>query len=324
MKIFITSDNTTVIWNTDILNLEDYQKNVIMINMTHSKPIQYNFNTIDVPYTNVVLGQSGYGVNSIKYKALLSVSDKVKQYVSYNEDILILSGSDPQTLYIFKVLQNISYQLPLKLHLWALLPFTFEGKRRKNICKDLLSDLSNVKSLILFDSDDYLKELDRKTTMAETFLFITKSFNSLLPQVIDEIKHMDTNCKYFFDTSTRHYVNIQNNPLTFDYNKNLQETILYNEPKINGKEICDKLRQMRIDFAEANNINFTSEPCQYNGPCCGTCEKCEQELAYLNKQSQKLDTIIYPHYEIKEDYKYSVLKNNINTPEFRGILRRRK
>lgn len=68
MKIFITSDNTTVIWNTDILNLEDYQKNVIMINMTHSKPIQYNFNTIDVPYTNVVLGQSGYGVNSIKYK----------------------------------------------------------------------------------------------------------------------------------------------------------------------------------------------------------------------------------------------------------------
>lgn len=319
MKIFTT--NCSLLWNKDISVLENYKEDIIMINMSSSKAVQNNFTTIDVQCI-----KDWVGINSEEYKALLSVSDKIKQYVSYNEDVLILSDSDPRTLYTFKILQSISYQLPLKLHLWALLPFGFEGQRRDKICKSLLFDLSSVKSLILFNANDYLEKIDKRMTMSDAFYFIGKNFTSLLPQVIDEIKHMNADCKYFFDTITHHFINIQNNSLTLsNYNESVQETIISNEPKINGKEICDKLRKMRIDFAEANNIDFSSEPCQYNGPCSGTCEKCEQELAYLNQQTQTLDDITYPHNEIEQNYKLSNLEEEIDLSRVTmGFLRKHK
>ena len=72
------------------------------------------------------------------------------------------------------------------------------------------------------------------------------------------------------------------------------------EPRPDGKVICQKLRTMRVELARVNNIPFLSEECTYDGPCAGTCEKCEQESAYLREKLNELSEHerIYPHHII--------------------------
>ena len=48
-----------------------------------------------------------------------------------------------------------------------------------------------------------------------------------------------------------------------------------------GKEKCRELRQIRRQIAEQNNIDLPLEDCTYEGPCEGTCPKCEEELRSL-------------------------------------------
>lgn len=59
-------------------------------------------------------------------------------------------------------------------------------------------------------------------------------------------------------------------------------------PRVDGKKICEQLKQMRIAVAKANNISYTPVNCQSNGPCAGTCEQCDRELRYLKEQLDKL------------------------------------
>lgn len=52
--------------------------------------------------------------------------------------------------------------------------------------------------------------------------------------------------------------------------------------RIDGKKICNYLRQLRNELAKANGIKFFSEECpSFVGPCAGTCAKCDLEAAYL-------------------------------------------
>ena len=72
------------------------------------------------------------------------------------------------------------------------------------------------------------------------------------------------------------------------------------ESRPEGKDICRKLRAMRVELAKANNIPFQSEECSYDGPCAGTCEKCDREAAYLRDKLNEIteDERIYPHHII--------------------------
>ena len=54
-----------------------------------------------------------------------------------------------------------------------------------------------------------------------------------------------------------------------------------------GKDKCRILRTVRRMIAEANEIPFDSPDCTQEGPCLGTCPKCESELRYLEQQLQK-------------------------------------
>ena len=58
--------------------------------------------------------------------------------------------------------------------------------------------------------------------------------------------------------------------------------------RIDGKKICNLLREYRFKLAQMNNIDFSSEECSYVGACAGTCEKCDEEAKYL---SMKLSEI---------------------------------
>lgn len=51
-----------------------------------------------------------------------------------------------------------------------------------------------------------------------------------------------------------------------------------------GKQICKRLKEIRRQIAEANDIEFMTSECRYKGDCLGTCPKCEAEVRYLEQQ----------------------------------------
>ena len=51
-----------------------------------------------------------------------------------------------------------------------------------------------------------------------------------------------------------------------------------------GKETCRILKDIRRQIAEANDIEFITSECRYQGDCLGTCPKCEAEVQYLEQQ----------------------------------------
>ena len=51
-----------------------------------------------------------------------------------------------------------------------------------------------------------------------------------------------------------------------------------------GKKTCKILKDIRRQIAEANDIEYVVEECQYKGDCLGTYPKCEAEVRYLEQQ----------------------------------------
>lgn len=54
--------------------------------------------------------------------------------------------------------------------------------------------------------------------------------------------------------------------------------------KKHGKYICNALRQVRLDIARANGINYAPQECHHEGDCAGTCPACESEMRYLERE----------------------------------------
>lgn len=54
-----------------------------------------------------------------------------------------------------------------------------------------------------------------------------------------------------------------------------------------GKRICRILKEIRKTIAKANDIEYVPDECSYDGPCLGTCPKCEQELKLLSEEFYK-------------------------------------
>lgn len=64
----------------------------------------------------------------------------------------------------------------------------------------------------------------------------------------------------------------------------------HNEKKlldIPGHVKCTSLRELRRKVARANQIPYDTEECDNLGPCWGTCPKCDEEVAYLDRELQK-------------------------------------
>ena len=51
-----------------------------------------------------------------------------------------------------------------------------------------------------------------------------------------------------------------------------------------GKTICNTLKQIRLDVARANGIEYTPVPCDHEGECSGTCPACEREVRFLENE----------------------------------------
>lgn len=55
----------------------------------------------------------------------------------------------------------------------------------------------------------------------------------------------------------------------------------------NGKKICETLKQIRLDIARANEIEYSPCECNHEGDCAGTCPACDSELMFLESEIAK-------------------------------------
>lgn len=51
-----------------------------------------------------------------------------------------------------------------------------------------------------------------------------------------------------------------------------------------GKHICNELKEIRRSIAYENGIALDIPECTYDGPCDGTCPRCEAELQHLEQE----------------------------------------
>ena len=51
-----------------------------------------------------------------------------------------------------------------------------------------------------------------------------------------------------------------------------------------GKEICNELKAVRRRIADENGIMLEIPECNHNGPCPGSCPRCESEMRYLEHE----------------------------------------
>lgn len=56
----------------------------------------------------------------------------------------------------------------------------------------------------------------------------------------------------------------------------------------NGKKTCDVLKQVRLDIAHANGIDYHPAPCTHDGECLGTCPACENEVQHLEREIARM------------------------------------
>ena len=54
-----------------------------------------------------------------------------------------------------------------------------------------------------------------------------------------------------------------------------------------GRNICNQLKAVRRRIAEENEIPLEIKECTYQGPCRGTCPRCEAEVRYLESELEK-------------------------------------
>ena len=54
-----------------------------------------------------------------------------------------------------------------------------------------------------------------------------------------------------------------------------------------GRTVCNKLKEIRQQVADQNNIEYSTSECHFTGECQGTCPKCDAELRYIENELNK-------------------------------------
>ncbi len=58
-----------------------------------------------------------------------------------------------------------------------------------------------------------------------------------------------------------------------------------------GKKICEILKEIRKNIAQKNGIEYEPDNCEHQGSCPGTCPKCDAEANQLLEELKKKDNI---------------------------------
>ena len=301
MKIIITDSG--LFWNPWNPVLKKY-KDLVTVVWLSGTNTNDEYNNFICPQKYFGLGM-GMGVGSIVYKNLESELDRLLQMIGVYEDVLFLTDNSIESLYPYLVIKNNSCRV--NLHLLASPAWYFEGEKKVQVHNELLSDLSKLKSVCYVDTTKYI--YNRSKSMEDTLAQIGAYYDELLPILIEEIPKIEESS--YFDLSSKKYIPLNNEldkqdifQKIKDNNIELKDKYVMEDEapvrlffddkidrlaaRIDGKEICDMLRDYRKQLAAMNNIEFSSEECSHVGPCAGTCDKCDEEAEYLRDELSKI------------------------------------
>ena len=320
MKIVIT--DTGILWNPGNPILKKYRDLILVVCLEGIKATD-EFECFICPRKSFGLGMS-MGVGSRVYNDLEDVADELYYKLRSEDDILFLTDGDPASLYPYYIIKNRRHHM--NIHLWASPPLSVEGKWRMKAHEEMLSDLSGVKSVCYIDIQDYVK--NEYKNFGGLLEDVQNYFEEIFPIVMDGISGMEN--ESYFDLVSKTYIPLgkisvekailKSNEYLSDKeeyidntyliegmvdileyqrsDKNKKDIIYRQVARIDGKKICNLLRENRFKLAQMNNIEFNSKECSYVGACAGTCEKCDEEAKYL---SMKLSEIP------KEKQKFPIL-----------------
>lgn len=331
MRLVIT--DTGFIWNPNNPFLEKY-KDIVLVVCLYGKAVTDQYECFVSPYdkANIIMGMGKYGAEDRKLQSLESVGEKLNTKLGCHDKIVFLTDSEPSTLYPFYVIKK--WNTYNSLHLVAMPPWKFESSSRRKGYYEMLSDLSQLSSVLYYDSDKIPELLGYKTTMSEAFHYITDDLGKMMPHFLNGICDMDSGpCCFDFasmgylplksgfdeidifqsdrtagdvkSTVTRKSatLGVVRQPLYPEDSKHVKEEVERLSARIDGKKVCHMLREQRIRLAKANNIPFESAECPSIEPCAGTCEKCDAESEYLRNQLQKIpeEKRCYPPFDPREE-----------------------
>ncbi len=328
MKIFVTDVGRY--WNHETPILERYADCVVVVCL-NGKKVTDKYECFISPYTPVGLGMDDYGILSARFKALKSVEQELRNTYSFHGDLVFLADNEPQSLYPYLVLKdNEKFN---SMHLWCMSPYKMETTKSKKEYFEMLHDLSKLQSLLYVDSNILLEKLDKDAKLPDLNSKCEAMFAELLPQVLYEIdKKLCYDHRYYFDLGVKRYIETD---VAFDKMleaKPLEEKEIENHhpylmhctlgiafpscfpgedeetktevcqviPRIDGKEVCEKLKTMRKALADANGIPYEVVECPSTGPCAGTCMQCDKELRELQNALIKIPEgkRVYPKFDI--------------------------
>ncbi len=289
MKI-ITTD-TSWLWSVFNPVLEEFRHSVTIVCL-NGHAVSDKFECFLVPRTEQNPQMDIFGPRDERYTALSSVLDDLKQEIEMEEDIIFLTDNDPTTLYPFHLLKK--YGWDDSLHLLTVSPWSFDRREKAAAFRSMLSDLTDLTSVLYYDAEDAMKKMGKNATPPEVISYIQNYFDNLMEDIIGGILRMgDEPC--FFDFASLCYVPLEEG---FD---GIEIGESENEYVTMGKIIAPEpmLREQRIRLAEANNIEFESEECPSIGACAGTCEKCDREADYLRRKLSEIpeENRVYPQFD---------------------------
>lgn len=306
-------------WNHHNPVLEKYKRNVIVVCLNGEK-LTDKYRCVVNPYKQEsILDTIETDIHSSKFQALKVVKEQFQQICAYHNDIVFLTDNEPESLYPYLILNDSVKNK--RLHLWCFSPWKFNGLRRRKAYYDLMYDLDHLTSLHYVDADEYLELGNQKTNISEMRIQCRDWLNSMLPTALYEIeREMEGSERYYYDLRKKRYINIEKlyleilnlkpievKPASYiptdgggtmgffipkipypNSDKNIKEVVQQLHPRLDGKKICERLKEMRICLAEANGIKLETVECPSIGPCAGTCERCDMEIKYLQEELLKI------------------------------------
>ncbi len=335
MRLVIT--DTGFIWNQNNPFLEKY-KDIVLVVCLEGKAVTDQYECFLSPYsakTDIVMGMDKYGEEDRRLQRLASVGKELSSVLGYHDKIVFLTDNQPSTLYPFYVMKELNRYN--RLHLAAMSPWQLESGGRRKEYYHMLSDLSQLYSILYYDGDEVLEGLKKDNaalTMPEALEYISNDLGRLMPCFLNGIYDMRSG-PCFFDFGAMKYIPLKNGfdkigiakdhamdddvrfPIVREYSTmgmvrqgvypedsgHVKEEIERPAARLDGKKVCNMLREQRIRLAEANRIPFESPECPVIGPCAGTCEKCDGEAEYLRKQLERIpeEKRMYPQFDPREE-----------------------
>lgn len=219
------------------------------------------------------------------------------------------------------------------MHLWCMSPWKFDPYQKRKDYFELLQDIEKLQSLLYVDSNILLSKMGKNVTLLEPTNFCIEYFSKLLPNVLYDIaKNIRWEKHYYYDFGINRYIQTENSynaylaakpidkkeveeyhpHLSFldlglilpnrypNDNEDTKKMVCQLLPRIDGKQVCEELKKMRRNLANANGIEYTEINCSSTGPCAGTCPQCDKEICELQAALQKIpeEERIYPEFKI--------------------------